>query len=165
VERGEVAGEEQSLNGQRVTMEQATHAERAERGSCADGRSAPSAVVPVRAGREVGQLVEDVITLGGVIESVALRLGDQPADAGAGQADARFERRKVGQLIAGALGSGKVECLVHRGQEVPNRRVIWQTLGGPGGGVCHRSPRATSKCRAMCTLANLPGSSLIKVPS
>jgi hypothetical protein len=92
-----------------------------------------SAGVPIRAGREVGTLVQDVITLGGVIDSVAARVGDKSADAAAGQPDALFERRKVGQLIAGALGRGKVECLVHRGQEVPNRRGIWQSLGGPGG--------------------------------
>jgi hypothetical protein len=110
---------EQSLNRRRVMMPRASRAERA------GGRSVLPAV-PVHTGREVGKLVEDVITLGGVIESVVARVGDQPADAGAGQADALFERRKVGRLIAGVLGSGQVECLVHRGQEVPNRRAIWQ---------------------------------------
>jgi len=62
-----------------------------------------------------------MITFGGVVECVGVRVADQSADAGARQAGTLIQQREVGQLVFAAKRRRKVEHLVHGGQEVGDR--------------------------------------------
>jgi hypothetical protein len=78
-------------------------------------------LVPVSVGRQVGNLVQDVIAFGGEVEFPAARVGEQAAYAGRRDARALFEQGEVGQPVALPTGQRQAESLLHRGQQMPDR--------------------------------------------
>jgi hypothetical protein len=97
-------------------------------------------MVAVGSGRQVRDLVQQVVTLGGEVESIAARVTKESAEAGAGEMGASFQQGQVGQAVPEAIWRGKVKCLEQRGQEASEGCIVWRRGGRRPIGVGHPSP-------------------------